>query len=520
MGLRTKIIASLLGILALLALVSTQVLRKQLSAEFAVQERVEVQKDMQRLLLALDHQLTALDVVLGSWSNFTSLYEYAAHPTTKFRDNELSADSLRSSRIDWMILADSRGHIYYTSEVPREDGSLPFEAMREDPANQVDQRLAKLLNAKSEGCGVFSTGTVLGALCFRPLLTSDGKGPPRGALVIGRQITPESISDISRETGLGFELTPVVAQPAKAAAEHDLVALTARGTLTLTTHEEHIDTVLPLIGITGMQVGEVRMHWPRSSLAHMESAQQSVLLNVLILVLATGLAAMFILDRLVVRRLDHIRRDLSRILEQEDWSGEVKAAGNDEIAELARFANSMMDIIKSKMSELREMALHDNLTGLANRRKFDDRLRLALSHHQRTQDQSALVLFDVDYFKRYNDAYGHPAGDQALIQVAGCLKQGARRPGDLASRLGGEEFAMLLDHCDAAGSQERAELVRNLLLQQGIAHTGNPEVGFLTLSSGIALFRADDTPESVYARADAALYAAKSQGRNRTVVGQ
>jgi diguanylate cyclase (GGDEF)-like protein len=105
------------------------------------------------------------------------------------------------------------------------------------------------------------------------------------------------------------------------------------------------------------------------------------------------------------------------------------------------------------------------------------------------------------------------------MQVAQCLETAARRPIDLAARLGGEEFALLLEHTDVTGARECAERARSLLLQAVIQHAGNPSVGFLTLSAGIALFSPGDTPESVYARADTALYAAKTAGRNRAVVG-
>jgi diguanylate cyclase (GGDEF)-like protein len=230
---------------------------------------------------------------------------------------------------------------------------------------------------------------------------------------------------------------------------------------------EHLDGLFPIIGIAGRHLGQVHMHW---------------------------------------QRVQRIQQDLPRILAQQDWSGEVKASGRDEIAELARFVNAMM-------------AVRDALTAMANRRKFDEHMQRARAQFQGDQTSGALILLGVDYFKRFNDLNGHPAGDQVLMQIAQCLQTAARRPIDLAARLGGEEFALLLEHTDVTGARACAERARGNLLQAVIMHAGNPSVGFVTLSAGIALFRQGDTPDAIYARADAALYAAKAAGRNRSVVG-
>lgn len=519
MGLRTKIIASLLAILAVLALVSTQLLERQLSAEFAAQERVQVEKDMRRLLLALDFQITEVDVILGSWSNFTGLYEYTLKPTAQFRKDELNTDALRAAHFDWLMLANNRAELTELFEVPRADGSLPLHQLRGDTSNTALTKLSSLLAQRPSGCGIFGLDSYLGFMCYRPLLTSEVKGPAQGSVIIGRHITPEMLKAIAHETGLPFELELGPNAPPPSDTPQTLSTLIGRGMVQVQDHGDHLDGLFPMIGIAGRHIGQVRMHWERTSRQHMEEAQDSAQKTVMLLILATGLATLLIVDRLVVHRVQRIQQDLARILEQEDWSGQVKASGRDEIAELAHFANAMMAVIQKKMAELRDMALHDTLTGLANRRKFDEQIRRSLAQFQREHVSGALILLDVDHFKRFNDLYGHPAGDQALVQVAQCLQTAARRPNDLAARLGGEEFALLLEHTDAEGARDCAERARSLLLQSLITHAGNPSVGFVTLSAGITLFHAGDTPDSVYVRADAALYAAKSAGRNRVELG-
>ena len=128
-------------------------------------------------------------------------------------------------------------------------------------------------------------------------------------------------------------------------------------------------------------------------------------------------------------------------------------------------------------------------------------------------------MLDIDYFKRYNDAYGHVAGDHCLAQVAKAVKSCCQRPTDLAVRYGGEEFAVLLSDTDIHGAMAIAEQIRRSVMAQNIRHSGSPN-GFVTVSLGCYAFvpTGRDDKEVFIKRADAALYQAKHSGRNRSAV--
>ena len=129
-----------------------------------------------------------------------------------------------------------------------------------------------------------------------------------------------------------------------------------------------------------------------------------------------------------------------------------------------------------------------------------------------------MLLLDVDCFKFYNDDYGHPAGDAVLRAIAGCMQGAIRRPGDTAARHGGEEFAVILPNTHGDGAIQVAEAIRTAVAELALPHPrGSAEI--VTVSIGVAavLTTPDTTPASLIASADAALYAAKSAGRNRTV---
>lgn len=165
---------------------------------------------------------------------------------------------------------------------------------------------------------------------------------------------------------------------------------------------------------------------------------------------------------------------------------------------------------------LERYARQDGLTGLANRRRFDEALDMEWRRAAREAEPLALLMLDIDRFKHFNDSYGHPSGDECLRRVADCVSTVLRRPADLAARYGGEEIAVILPSTDLEGAGHIAELILAAVAALGIVHPSN-EPGVVTVSIGAAVVRPG--PNSRYrqdllARADAALYRAKHEGRN------
>ena len=173
--------------------------------------------------------------------------------------------------------------------------------------------------------------------------------------------------------------------------------------------------------------------------------------------------------------------------------------------------------IRHAHQAMRDMALTDSLTGLGNRRRLDTALADEVRLAKRQGTALSLIMLDVDYFKRYNDAYGHAAGDDCLSAVGGALQQAAKRPGDLAVRYGGEEFTVLLPNTDRAGAIRVAEDILHAIRSLDIEHSAHP-LGKVTASAGITTClpgSEDVTPASLLKSADTRLYSAKQSGRNR-----
>jgi len=173
---------------------------------------------------------------------------------------------------------------------------------------------------------------------------------------------------------------------------------------------------------------------------------------------------------------------------------------------------------KDLQDKLAALAISDGLTGLSNRRHFDERLADEWARARRDGTALSLLLIDVDHFKKFNDLYGHQAGDRCLRTVATALAAQAQRPAAMAARYGGEEFALLLPSTDAAGCAEVGERVRAALHEQAMPHSGNPPSRIVTVSLGAATLvpsQAVADPALLLAAADRALYCAKESGRDR-----
>ncbi|MGO7536803.1 diguanylate cyclase [Rhizobium leguminosarum] len=173
--------------------------------------------------------------------------------------------------------------------------------------------------------------------------------------------------------------------------------------------------------------------------------------------------------------------------------------------------------LRLSAEQLRNLAETDGLTGMVNRRAFDEAFARETAGSARKNTPFSLLMVDIDRFKAYNDTYGHPAGDQCLRIVSRCLRQSVSRPADIVARYGGEEFVVLLPATSAKGAMIVAEQFARLLSQENIVHSGS-EFGRVTASIGISCATGATlriNPNRLLSEADAALYDAKTQGRNR-----
>lgn len=177
--------------------------------------------------------------------------------------------------------------------------------------------------------------------------------------------------------------------------------------------------------------------------------------------------------------------------------------------------------LKLKTDLLEELSHIDGLTHIANRRHFDEFMSKELRRTQRSPQSTSVIMIDVDFFKAYNDNYGHGLGDECLVQVARAMRQVIKRPNDLLARYGGEEFAVILPETPTEGALQVANELHQAVSDLNIKHEYSSVTDHVTISVGVAtsILADEDQAQALLKRADNALYQAKRQGRNQVVVG-
>lgn len=217
-------------------------------------------------------------------------------------------------------------------------------------------------------------------------------------------------------------------------------------------------------------------------------------------------------SRRVLETQIRLRLENAILVEQLGSEAEKTSAELDRRIELERQLRASKD-------RAEKLSATDALTGIANRRYFDRRLASEVSRAFRDRSRLSLVICDIDYFKQYNDLYGHQQGDECLKAFARVLESYCRRGGDLAARVGGEEFALLLPSTEHAAALRLAEQARAAFDELGVKHEGSKVADNTTASFGVATVTPDDLEAgtALVGRADKALYFAKEHGRNRVV---
>ncbi len=321
----------------------------------------------------------------------------------------------------------------------------------------------------------------------------------------------------------------------------------ASGALNLTLTEdmfkEYISARAAIVGPGSEDLGwSIVVRQPREialasvSILHQQMLWLGIGLSLLLVVLADRAAVRF------SRPLQDIERTASQInAGKEDVNFSVKSSGIRELDSLSLSLAGMTHTLITRKTALQDLnqslesqvlartadlteanrkleslASTDGLTGLANRRQFDKILLEEIARARRHSHPLALILLDIDFFKHFNDRYGHQAGDDCLRAVAQALKKVGRRSSDFVARYGGEEFAIILPETPCAKALELAKAVCTTVRSLDIPHSDSP-IGFVTISAGVTCLDTRDPQPAItlVSRADAALYKAKVSGRNQ-----
>ena len=273
--------------------------------------------------------------------------------------------------------------------------------------------------------------------------------------------------------------------------------------------EEVLGSTRRVPGLDWVVVAEIPSTEVFSQLGHLRDVTLLIVAGMLAVAGALGYA----LGLYIVRPLDRLTQGAAKVATG-DLDVDLPVATGGEVGYLTEVFNNMVSRLRASRGELERLSVTDHLTGLSNRRRMMEALENEVRRSRRLKHTFAVLMADVDHFKQYNDAHGHPAGDEALMRVGAVLCE-ATQDVDFVARYGGEEFFVLMPELEAPGAVTMAERIRQHLAQQTFA--GGP----VTLSIGVAEFPANgDSGEALIAAADVALYEAKRAGRDRVAVAR
>ncbi len=413
-----------------------------------------------------------------------------------YLEEGLNAGTFENHDLDVVLLLDAAGRLVWSGQqAPSARGLLPSPL----PPG-VEEALLALPGLRDPQTRADAQGGViwmadqpwLVAVC--PILPSDGIGEPRGVLLIGRRLDAPRLDALATIAGASFDLAIDPPPPP----------------------EGQVQGVAALPPGLGGQRAQVVLARPPHE-PHGGTAADTALAVNLVLVSAISLGSLgILLDLRVLRRIAKFSEFAARIRQGRAESARLQVEVGDEIDELAASVNALLDQVERTTGQLRHDALHDPLTGLANRSLLADRLDVALARAARKPVPGLALLFlDLDRLKAINDHLGHAAGDHFIGVIAGRLRL-AVRGGDTVARVGGDEFAVLLDDVgDVTTAVSRAEAllaaVRAPLTYQGTSYE-------MTASVGVAFPRADRERDRLIRDADTAMYHAKQEGRDRVAV--
>ncbi|MEZ4484363.1 MAG: diguanylate cyclase [Syntrophotaleaceae bacterium] len=495
MSLRDKVLLVLLSAILLYSGAEFAIHHWILFPSFLQMEEYQAEQDLQRVRFALASEIDHLDKVCWDWAAWDDTYDFVASKDPEFVASNLVLGSFLDNRINLIHFYDSQGRLVWGQSHELSEGAHLALAVFSQPSQPEALRLPQELPAgqaiaKVKIIGILPTehGPLL--LSARPVLTSDNQGPRRGTLVMGRLLDKVLVAELIERTRLVFSFSLLTSLSEK---QTTLFTANPETALFDKSTEGFLVTSQSYPALSGEPTFVLQVQSPRLFIKTMRLTMRhvvvsSVLAGLLLLVLMSTL-----LQRIVLGPLHRLTGHIRAIRCGGGLSARLQLERRDEIGVLANEFDLMMGEIEQKSAELAEangelqrFSQEDMLTDLPNRRRFEMSLAKEWKWMLREERPLSLILCDVDFFKQYNDTYGHLQGDQCLRAVAHTLREKVHRPGDLVARYGGEEFAAILVDADLAGAQVVAEAFRQAVRQLRIPHGSSSIDQYVTLSVGVA----------------------------------
>lgn len=488
-------------------------------------------KDLRRVLLAIDAKKLQLVTLAYQNAIWDGMYDFIKKPensvfspnnpqsqfySERFFDNNFPLDTLINLNIDIVALLDGSNTVLEQLVIDQKQDAFIEKPIPLDALKPFLIDLTKV----SPRAPIFDSGFVQtddGPLMFAvaSVMRSDSNSDANGNMIFATYFDEELRNEIEENAQTPIAFSPVTAEEKlKPNISTDSVYRDENDKLIWLLRDNKDNAILKLT-----------LSLPQRNFALDLWGLPLVVSFVTGLLGAIGVLILF--QSQLVNPLLAIGEYLRTVRKNNDYTQRLDSKLRNELGELSRDIDALVQHVhiqqqqlQAQTREMQALSFQDGLTGLSNRRRFDQALTDDWARAQRSHTPLALIMLDVDYFKNYNDHYGHQRGDEALKLLAAIIRRVVVRQSDIAARYGGEEFAILLPDTSETNAQKIAERIQNELTSAALPHDYSAVARVVTLSIGIAAIAPTPTQSSreLVHRADSALYAAKGSGRNRVVL--
>lgn len=533
-SLNNKFLLVFIGVFIVSATFAMYVINQKWDEQSLAVEKSVAQKNGKIMLALYTAYLDKVKSQTREWSKWTDLYmqldrasQYdRAHPTI-FK-NDMSSEGLKHAEIDYIAVLNKQGErIYDVNANVGDDIERDITSeMRHAYANRYEtgtffNRLALMAldpyNTRIF-CGGHTLSNTLVFICAGNINTGQSDQKNNGVLILAKRISKNQLDNIENITQGNIEFF----NHDNGHENYSVLPLdriyAVFNYVGYAIHADNVEINIHTKDMFSHTTGHVLLHYHKTQ-NNIKIDKIKEVYGLLGLLLIVSLVFIYIyIQKFIVQRIVYIKNHLTNVIEHHEWSKKLNDKHGDEISLMCDRVNMLTDTIDIQIDRLQTMALIDSLTGIYNRRYYDAHAKDVAERLLKEYKYAAYILLDVDHFKKYNDIYGHQAGDNVLVDVAMLFKRYAEQKKGVVCRLGGEEFVMFIG-CHKTNDIEKIDHdIQELFLVASIEHTGNEPFEHVTVSGGVVLMHGAIDIENAYNQADAALYLAKNNGRNQCVI--
>lgn len=526
MRLRTKILIILSVAFILFEVIEYSAQKFIIFPSFLKLEKADALENLARVKQAITREAHHLSNFGRDWGSWDDTYSFVKTLSKQYIKANLTIDTFLNNNINLIYYIGTSGKIIWGKTYDLETNKeITITELSQDKLTYehplVLKKTQNTILREIHKNGILQTSHGYMLVSAQSILTSENKGPMRGTILMGRFINKKRINTLINQTKVDFKIIPI---NTNSKAKEICDQLTKDSPFLIRNSEENYLLVYTyMTDIFNNKAFLIKTKIPREISKKGIEATKYALFSILIAGFILLILIIFTLRRYVVKPINFLKKHVQQIIINRNYSLRIPKISNDEIGELAEEFDEMLNVVEKQTNklaianeQLNKLATIDSLTKIFNRRKFDEKLDYHWRCLHRDQNPLSIILCDVDYFKQFNDTYGHSDGDQCLYSVAQIINNNIRRPADIAARYGGEEFALILPNTELAGAEIVAEKIRKDVEDLQIKNEKS-SYKVVTISLGIATITPFEqlSKEDIVNLADKALYLAKEKGRNQ-----